>query len=156
MFITYNNPFDPEKLEYEVLPLHPDDFDQSYISEETFIGINEFVTYDVFNRVISQLHNNMESVLNQVQSRSKNTRIECKGSLCYTWKKMTTNDTLQPNNCTINPLSWVELEDNNITNWYSLSCEDAAKSELELINFDLSLAKNRVPIKIENCEIVDK
>lgn len=151
-FITYINPFDNEKTEYEVAPIEKEDFDPNYVEDETYIGINEFVTYDVFNRVMSQLHSNMESVMKQIQSKPKNTRIECDDSLCYTWKKMTTNNKLQPNNCVVNPLSWVELKDNEIEDWNGLECEDAEKTEYELINFDLSRAKNRVPYKIDNCE----
>lgn len=152
-FITYSNPFNPKKTEYELVSIISSEFDDSYISDCPFIGINEFVSYDVFNRVFGVLLNNLKSVLKTIDSKPKNTLQECIDSRCYSWRKLTTNNVLQPNNCSTNPLSWVELKNNNITNWNSLSCEGAISTELENIHFNPANAKNKVPSRIVNCEL---
>lgn len=154
-FITYISPFDRSKIEYSIIDIHEDDFDQDFDITDS-IGVNEFVSYEVFNRIISRIYKNMEAILNDIKSKPRNYREECGNDICFTWRKLTTSGVTQPNTCAYNPISWVELPNYDVTDWYGLSCIEALPSEYETIGFTLSTASNRVPYKIVNCKIVDK
>lgn len=155
-FITYKNPFDMTKIEYSMIDLMEDDFDDTFSTEDLIIGVNEFVSYEVFRRAIEKIYNNMKSILKTLESKPRNYRVGCSNELDYTWKKLTTSDVTQPNTCAFNPISWSELKNYNVTNWNGLSSQNAIESEYESISFDLDQVKNRVPFKIVNCSIDDK
>lgn len=150
-FITYKNPFDPNKIEYFLSPISG--FEVDYYNDN-IIGINEFVSFEVLNRCVERIYNKMETILNSLRSIPKNYEENCQFVL--NWKKTSSNNTIQYSNCESNPLSWIELKGLGITNWYGLSTGIGESTEYELINFNLNNVRNLVPTKIENCNLINK
>lgn len=153
-FITYVDPFDKNKIIYDISTLSTEDVVECDITNFT-LGINEFVSYDVINRQVENLYNCLDGLLEMITSKPKNSTQDC-DDVCFTWKRLSTNNTLQPNTCINNPMSWSELNSYGVTSWYGLSCDTASATELEMLGWTLSGAVNRVPYSIDKCDLGDK
>lgn len=146
-FITYKDPIDETRTIYSLVDFQ--DSDNVECEVKDYIGINEFVSFEVFNRVIDSIYTCMLALLRMIESRPR-LQTDC-NDWCYTWKKLETVSDFQPSTCDNNPISWVELSKYGITSWNGLSCSSCSATELELLNFQLSAASNRVPHSIDKC-----
>jgi hypothetical protein len=152
-FVTYVDPDDSSRIIHSFVPITSDEFILCD-SELSPIGVNEFVSYEVLNRSFTQLQKCMDSLLTTIKSRPRT--VEDCGGPCFTWKKLTTGNSIQPNICESNPMSWVELENYGVTDWYDLTCQNCSATELERLEFVLSAAENRVPSSIDKCDFSSK
>ncbi len=152
-FVTYVDPDNSDRIIHSFVPISPDEF---IVCEEELspIGVNEFVSYEVLNRSLSQIQSCMDSLLETIKSRPRSAE-DC-GGPCFTWKQLTTANSIQPNICETNPISWVELDNYGVTDWYGLTCDNCSATELERLEFVLSAAENRVPSSIDKCDFDSK
>lgn len=77
---------------------------------QSVIGQNELVFADVINRVLKQLHQNQEAILESIESTIK-TNL-CADNWCWSWSSMGSVDPIKKN-CLVNPITFMELQNNS-------------------------------------------
>jgi hypothetical protein len=77
---------------------------------QSVIGQNELVFADVINRVLKQLYQNQEAILESIESTIK-TNL-CADNWCWSWASMGSVDPIKKN-CLVNPITFMELQNNS-------------------------------------------
>lgn len=149
-FVLYENPIDSDIIEFDLINLNSSDFISCPLTST--LGINEFVTYDVFNRELTNLYNCLHSGLLMIES-GKQKDFTCDiNELDWRWDKLTTNSSYFQAECNVKtPISWEELSFHGITSWYELTSVNKEPSVYELNNYVISGIGNLVSKTIDDC-----
>jgi hypothetical protein len=77
---------------------------------QSVIGQNELVFADVINRVIKQIYQNQQAILESIESTIK-TNL-CADNWCWSWSSLGSVDPIKKN-CLVNPITFMELRSNS-------------------------------------------
>jgi hypothetical protein len=82
----------------------------SFDFSQSVIGQNELVFADVINRVIKQIYQNQQAILESIESTIK-TNL-CADNWCWSWSSLGSVDPIKKN-CLVNPITFMELRSNS-------------------------------------------